>query len=86
MKNLKPDYLIQLFVVLIFTVGLTSCNEVEQLPEPCLQKPPTDELCEAYFIRWFYNKKADKCYQIGYSGCNAWGFDTQALCEECGTK
>lgn len=62
-----------------------SCGEdCENLNNPsCEDAVPTDELCEAYFERWFYDTETQSCVEIGYSGCNEYGFATQAECEEC---
>jgi hypothetical protein len=49
----------------------------------CHDKVPTQEVCTAFFSRWFYNKAANKCERIGYSGCSAKGFATQQECEVC---
>jgi hypothetical protein len=50
----------------------------------CEDLPPTDELCQAAFNRWFYNSHTGQCTQIGYSGCAAKGFETKQDCEDCG--
>ncbi|MEC8273292.1 MAG: BPTI/Kunitz-type proteinase inhibitor domain-containing protein [Bacteroidota bacterium] len=49
----------------------------------CSHKPPTDELCAAYFERWFYNSEENSCEQIGYSRCNQWGFESLEGCQDC---
>ncbi|GEM_PF-540823 len=50
----------------------------------CFDTPPTDELCQAVFNRWFYNSETNECEQIGYSGCEQYGFETKQECEDCG--
>lgn len=73
-----------LAIVLFLTAGLTSCSkDCEQKRVTCKETPPTNELCQAAFIMWFYNKKKNKCEQIGYSGCSQKGFTTQQECEKC---
>ena len=57
------------------------CNNSEQAK--CLETPPIDEACLAYFQTWFYNKSSNSCEQIGYSGCSPKGFPTKAECEAC---
>jgi len=42
-----------------------------------------NEDCDAYFMRWFYDDAANTCSEIGYSGCEQYGFATQAECEAC---
>lgn len=49
----------------------------------CTDSPPTTELCQAYFQRWFFDASTNQCQQIGYSGCGQYGFATQAECEAC---
>ena len=49
----------------------------------CKQTPPNDELCLAYFERWFFDKKSNACKQISYSGCSSYGFATMQECEGC---
>lgn len=78
-------------VVKGFAVGflflvISSCSDdcSTFLPEPtCAEKAPTDELCQAYFQRWFFDASSQQCQQIGYSGCGEYGFATQAECEGC---
>lgn len=81
MKKSIPTILFVLIVVLI------SCSK-DCTPElaTCSETPPTNELCQAYFNRWFYDKSKNKCEQIGYSGCSPKGFATQQECEECKCK
>ncbi len=76
-------------IVTILFIGamfLTSCKKENNLPEPCLQQPPTDELCEAHFVRWFYNKETKKCNEISYSGCSPRGFSSRTECQQCNEK
>lgn len=49
----------------------------------CNDTPPTDELCQAAFSRWFFNQSQNKCELIGYSGCSQKGFETKQECEDC---
>ncbi len=69
----------------IVLLMVLSCgkNCVEPQNTACMDTPPTDELCEAYFNRWFYNNETEKCELIGYSGCNQYGFATEEECESC---
>jgi len=68
------------------TVGISvqgcsgSCPEQEAA---CSDSPPTDELCQAYFQRWFFDASTNQCQQIGYSGCGQYGFASQAECQAC---
>ena len=74
-------------ILFALTVGLTSCSkDCEPNLATCNETPPTNELCQAAFNRWFFNKEKNKCEQIGYSGCSQKGFATQQECEECKCK
>ena len=57
--------------------------EEEEYSASCSDTVPTDELCLAYFERWFYDDATQTCTEIGYSGCEEYGFSTQAECEDC---
>ena len=71
-------------LLLGLTICLTNCSkDCEPKIATCSETPPTNEICAAYFNRWFYNKGKNKCEQIGYSGCSQKGFATQQECEEC---
>ena len=52
-------------------------------PSACNETPPTDETCEAWFTRWFYDKSTGSCTEIGYSGCTMKGFESKDACEAC---
>lgn len=81
---MKP-LLILILVILFF--GSCTRRIEEDLCSPanpvCADVVPTNELCAAFFTRWFYDKTTNSCKQVGYSGCNAKGFATQEECESC---
>ncbi|NNE28459.1 MAG: hypothetical protein HKN16_02405 [Saprospiraceae bacterium] len=53
-------------------------------PDPvCLETPPTNEACLAFFTSWFYDQDNDECYEEGYSGCSQRGFATLEECQNC---
>ncbi|MGB2137642.1 MAG: hypothetical protein EBY39_01325 [Flavobacteriia bacterium] len=67
----------------INTISITSYPFFSNCSENCVEEnalcshtPPTDELCASYIERWFYNSEENSCEQIGYSGCNEWGFES----------
>lgn len=76
-----------LFGFLVALVML-ACNKpkCDHQPNTCADRVPQDELCQAYFTRWFYDDSSNKCEEIGYSGCSQKGFATKAECEECKCK
>ena len=70
--------------LLIALSRYTGCSkDCEPVNTTCTERPPKDELCQAYFTRWFYNEDTNQCEEIGYSGCSQQGFETQKVCEEC---
>ncbi|MBX2947455.1 MAG: hypothetical protein KF725_16625 [Cyclobacteriaceae bacterium] len=74
----------KLTILFVFIVVTGSCSrDCENANSLCKEAPPNDEECGAYFQRWFYDKKRDSCKQIGYSGCNHYGFATKQECETC---
>ena len=83
-----PDMkqLIFLSAFLLFTAF--SC-EKEEAPcvaaevAACQDVVPTEEMCDAYFVRWFYKPDTKSCERAEYSGCNEKGFASQAECEAC---
>ena len=64
-----------------------SCNDnnCDNAPtfEKCSETPDTGTTCTAYFNSWFYDEATGKCTQIGYSGCEAKGFETEEECKAC---
>ena len=74
-------------IIVLFCVILigTSCNKdcAEANEADCIIRPPTDEDCQAAFLRWFYNSESKSCEEIGYSGCTQVGFATREDCEIC---
>jgi len=76
--------IISLFLTIAFACEKKQdCDDKDVV---CQETAPIDELCEAYFTRWFYNEETNSCEQIGYSGCGAYGFETKEECENCGCE
>ena len=69
--------------IIIAIIGCSKDCEPQIATATCNDTPPTEELCQAAFQRWFYNKNKNKCEQIGYSGCSQKGFETLEECEKC---
>jgi len=76
-----PSYVIcrEGLPVLIFNCS----HEETDTTSPCNDVPPTDEECDAAFERWFYVRASNTCEQIGYSGCEQYGFASLEDCETC---
>lgn len=70
-------------VIFISTFAISCNKDHETVPSACSDTVPTDEMCAAYFTRWFYIPQADSCRQISYSGCSQRGFATLTECEAC---
>ena len=71
---------------LTFSLSFVACDKecsVDNPPAACSDVAPNDELCAAAFNQWFYNESTNTCEQIGYSGCNKVGFDTELECQSC---
>ena len=76
--------IIVILIGLFISLSLSNCKkECEPKATTCSEAPPTNELCLAYFSRWFYNSNTNKCELIGYSGCSQKGFETEQECEAC---
>lgn len=74
-------------VILLLGFLSFACNrECGVEDSVCLDKPAEDELCLAYFSRWFYDLGSNTCSEISYSGCSEKGFATKAECEACDCK
>ncbi len=71
-----------IIIASLFVLGCSKTCDNQEKPG-CQDTPPTDELCLAYFTRWFYNSDSNSCEEIGYGGCNEWGFDNRQECEAC---
>ena len=71
-------------VLLLASTTLVACKKDCDVRNPaCKDVTPTNEMCNAYFQRWFYNAQTNQCQLIGYSGCSQKGFATQADCQSC---
>ena len=80
MKNI----VLKLSFLIAFSTVITSCTKnCKSQIATCDEVPPTNELCEAYFKRWFYYKNSKDCIQIDYSGCSEKGFETKEECDKC---
>ncbi len=68
-----------------FLFTLISCkdNECESNDPICSEIAPTNEVCAAFFERWFFDSSSSTCEKIGYSGCEEYGFATEAECLSC---
>lgn len=79
----------KLFLLTLFILfgTFSKCGKDDVCEKPtnqiCYETPPTDELCDAYFERWFYNIKSKSCKMVAYSGCSQKGFETQRDCQNC---
>ncbi len=72
------------YILLTILVGfLSSCSDdCKDLPTACEDVVPVEE-CLAVFSGWFYDAKTKSCEEIGYSGCDQYGFATEVECLAC---
>lgn len=70
-------------ILLVFLLGACEDDCMESSDPVCNEQVPTDELCQAAFSRWFYDSNTETCSEIAYSGCEAYGFESQEACEAC---
>jgi hypothetical protein len=71
-------------MLLLFALLLIQCTkDCDFKLATCAEVPPSNELCQAFFNRWFYNSETNSCERIAYSGCSSKGFDTIEDCEAC---
>ena len=71
---------------LIFSLFFIACEEecqVDNPPAACSDVAPMDEISQAYFERWFYDKSTNTCEPISYSRSNQVGFTTELECQSC---
>jgi len=68
----------------VFVVLFIGCKK-DCIPENavCQETVPQNELCLAYFERYFFSPKENKCQLKAYSGCSQRGFATLKECELC---
>ncbi len=84
MHTMKNRFLFGMLICLGSVFALSCGNNCDPNPTgTCAETPPTNEMCTAYFTRWFYNAQTQTCTQIGYSGCSQRGFATEQECEAC---
>ncbi len=79
----------RLLIIMIFLSTTFACEKEAGCDDKgltCKEAPPVGELCDAFFTRWFYIEETNSCEQIGYSGCNIYGFATKEECENCVCK
>ncbi len=75
----------KLALLLFLAAAAAGCKKScdTRQPAACNDVPPTGELCNAVFSRWFYNAQTGQCQLIQYSGCSQKGFATQQECQSC---
>jgi len=71
-----------LLLSFIVVASLACEDECDNQTAACNETVPL-EACQAYFVRWFYDSNTNACEEIGYSGCEEYGFATQEECETC---
>jgi hypothetical protein len=76
-------------IIVALAIVAFSCDKTCKITSTdarCKETVPTNEMCQAYFQRWFFNAATNECELKAYSGCSEKGFATQGECETCGCK
>lgn len=76
-------------VIIALAIVAFSCDKTCKTASTdarCKETVPTNEMCQAYFQRWFFNAATNECELKAYSGCSEKGFATRGECETCGCK
>lgn len=76
-------------VIIALAIVAFSCDKnckTASTDARCKETVPTNEMCQAYFQRWFFNAATNECELKAYSGCSEKGFATRGECETCGCK
>lgn len=84
------------YALLLSTAALlaatTSCQSEKDSPEPATQPVactlvPDAGMCNAAFVRYYYDPKDKKCKPFTWGGCNGVvPFTTLQECQDCGCK
>ena len=90
MTNSNMNKIIIVILTGLFISIFISCNdsgdekiECDDTNTACSQVPPTNEICSAFFQKWFYDNQTKRCNLVSYSGCSDLGFKTKKECEAC---
>ena len=69
----------------LFLFTFISCKNNDCVSDDpiCSETAPTNEVCAAFFERWFYDNSTSTCEKIAYSGCEEYGFSAKEECESC---
>lgn len=74
-------------ILAVAIAGFSSCTKkCSTATGACNDTVPTNEACQAYFQRWFFNPQTNSCELKAYSGCSQKGFATEQECNECKCK
>ena len=70
-------------LLILSSISVISCKKQTTVNNAtCKETPPTNELCEAAFQRWFYDQSTHTCEEISYSGCSMKGFASKSECAD----
>lgn len=77
------------YIIGLLALSIVSCSKLSDcaaVDAKCLDVPPNNEACAQAFQRWFYNSQSNTCELKAYSGCEAYGFESEAECNACECK
>ncbi len=69
-----------LFLVLLFPLLLISCEEECEQATNCSMDPDPG-ICQAAFVKYYFDPADGQCKAFTYGGCGDYPFDTLEECE-----
>ncbi|MBC6613166.1 proteinase inhibitor I4 serpin [Hymenobacter sp. BT507] len=68
-----------------------TCSQTDTDPEPAVQPAacslaPEAGICNAAFIRYYFDPRDKKCKPFTWGGCGEVPFNTLKECQDCGCK
>ncbi len=67
--------------IIFFTLLFIGCSKNNKLPNKCYQKANIG-MCKAYFKKYYFNQKSNKCESYIYGGCGEVAFHTLKECKQ----
>lgn len=68
--------------LLTLSLLLSGCGKTCPVQSDC-ELEPDSGLCQAAFIRYYYDKTEKKCKEFLWGGCGTFPFETLEECEVC---
>jgi hypothetical protein len=75
--------IMKIIVILLAFFFVAGCQKKYVNPEICMVEPNSGP-CEAYIIKYYFDKEEKKCKEFVYGGCEGVvPFDTLDECKQC---